>query len=755
MSNLNFNTGQTVPNFVIVPVAPNGKVDLYNAGPGPTDLIADVFGYYLPGTPTTPGAMQPLTPTRLLDTRTGNGTTTGTPTRVPATGTITVKVTGRGGIPTTGVSAVIVNLTVTQPATYGFITAYGNGPVPTASNLNFDTNQTVPNLAVVPVATDGTIHLYNAGPGPPTSSPTSSATPSPEPPPFRGRCNPSPRPGSSTPEPVTAPPPAPPPGSPATAPSPSKSPAAAASRPPASAAVIVNLTVTQPATYGFITAYGNPPLPTASNLNFNTNQTIANLAIVPVTPDGTIHLYNAGPGPTDLIADTTGYILGTPPTPQGWARTDAPLPTNALNAYSPIADVTCPSDNYCAAVGFYTGPSGWTPLLDVFTNGGWSTIQVTTPTLPGATSPATNSVLNGVSCPSAGNCLIVGTVISDDPTEDVGFLVTLSGTVAATSLEPRPTAIPNTDGYGLSEVSCPTISWCGIAGSYNGAGTTYPLAATVINKQWVFSALAEPPGGGVDAPAFVSCPSIGFCVASSQYGTPGIWELANGLWALLAVPNPAFLSGSTPTISGLACASASFCEVVGSYYTPAGIGDALIFAVTASTVARQTAGSVPNPSNGPALSLTDVSCPAPGSCVAVGSVLYTLNSGATAPLVEILNAGVWSYQPVPTTQPSTASATTSLHSIACAQVGVCTVIGTFQSLPTISVISETLSNGSWTLDLRPHHRHCLTTAATSSPVARMDRSARRPVSAVPEHLRAAASACSSLERCKPRFLASD
>ncbi|MGW4811651.1 hypothetical protein ACWEPB_08380, partial [Kitasatospora cineracea] len=45
-SNLNWVTGQTVPNLVVVPVGADGKVNLLNAGWEPTHIIADVFGYY-------------------------------------------------------------------------------------------------------------------------------------------------------------------------------------------------------------------------------------------------------------------------------------------------------------------------------------------------------------------------------------------------------------------------------------------------------------------------------------------------------------------------------------------------------------------------------------------------------------------------------------------------------------------------------------------------------------------------------------
>jgi galactose oxidase len=48
-SNVNFATGQTVPNSVTVPVGADGKVTLFNRSSGTTHFIADVSGYYIGG----------------------------------------------------------------------------------------------------------------------------------------------------------------------------------------------------------------------------------------------------------------------------------------------------------------------------------------------------------------------------------------------------------------------------------------------------------------------------------------------------------------------------------------------------------------------------------------------------------------------------------------------------------------------------------------------------------------------------------
>jgi hypothetical protein len=44
-SDLNFVTGQTVPNLVVVKLGANGQVGIYNAA-GSTDVIVDVLGWY-------------------------------------------------------------------------------------------------------------------------------------------------------------------------------------------------------------------------------------------------------------------------------------------------------------------------------------------------------------------------------------------------------------------------------------------------------------------------------------------------------------------------------------------------------------------------------------------------------------------------------------------------------------------------------------------------------------------------------------
>lgn len=108
--------------------------------------------------PTASEAYTDVTPSRIMDTRNG----TGVPKlKVGAKGTVTLTVAGRGGVPVTGVSAVALNLTVTNATASTFVTAYPYGTTrPNASHVNVPAGKTVPNMVVVPVK-DGKVTFSN------------------------------------------------------------------------------------------------------------------------------------------------------------------------------------------------------------------------------------------------------------------------------------------------------------------------------------------------------------------------------------------------------------------------------------------------------------------------------------------------------------------------------------------------------------------------------------------------------------------
>jgi hypothetical protein len=108
-----------------------------------------------------PRTFTPLpAPARLADTRVG-GTTVDRQFR--ATGQVRpgvplqLTVGGRAGVPVNA-STVSLNVTVTNPGGWGFLTVYPCGQAPPlASNLNYGPGQTIPNAVIASLGTAGKV----------------------------------------------------------------------------------------------------------------------------------------------------------------------------------------------------------------------------------------------------------------------------------------------------------------------------------------------------------------------------------------------------------------------------------------------------------------------------------------------------------------------------------------------------------------------------------------------------------------------
>ena len=303
-STLNFPAGASVPNLVEVGLGPSGQVSIYNQA-GFVDAIVDVQGYVAPAGPPA-GAYNALSPMRIADTRPGSGLANGGQTLGPAA-TVAVQVDGVGGVPTTGVSAVVLNVTATNTTATSYVTAYPDGiNPPLASNLNFVAGQTVPNRVIVPVGADGKVDLYNyigrvdtvvdvsgwytdgSNPAATGSSfvatgPTRLADTRP----GSGRADAGRTlgPGGSVTVTVTG----------------------TGGVPAGATAVVLNVTVTNTTGISYLTVYPTgQALPTASDLNWVAGDTRANLAVVRPGPDGSVTVYNHS-STTDVVVDVSGY----------------------------------------------------------------------------------------------------------------------------------------------------------------------------------------------------------------------------------------------------------------------------------------------------------------------------------------------------------------------------------------------------------------------------------------------------------------
>jgi hypothetical protein len=143
--------GQTIANLVTVPLGAGGAVQLFSFGA--TDLIADVQGYYVAASTSRAGRLQPLGPTRILDTRGG--------TPLGAGGELELNVAQLAGLVGDTDSAAL-KVTVTDAPAAGYWTVYpADTARPDASNVNVErAGSTIANQVIVRL-TGGRIRIFS------------------------------------------------------------------------------------------------------------------------------------------------------------------------------------------------------------------------------------------------------------------------------------------------------------------------------------------------------------------------------------------------------------------------------------------------------------------------------------------------------------------------------------------------------------------------------------------------------------------
>ena len=323
----------------LMDLAPGANIDI--------DLDASCFGLdtcaYDAGGPAAPGGgFHPLAPVRLLDTRNGTGIANGPigpgdgrnsdpnpDKRLDTIANHELKVTGVGGVPNIGVSAVVLNVTAVDPTSDGFLTVYPKLPrgvanpadpirvfneqsaylpnYPNSSNLNFLAGDIVPNLVLARVGAGGKIRFNNfaglthtvadivgwfdsgsdngdgfVGITPTRILDTRDGTGR-----IGGRFN-----HGDTRSLTVAP-------------------SAGGAVPNDATAVVLNVTAANPTNEGYVTVWPHGlARPLASSLNTQPGQTRPNLVVAKVGDNGAIDLYTYCDqlGSVDLVADVVGYF---------------------------------------------------------------------------------------------------------------------------------------------------------------------------------------------------------------------------------------------------------------------------------------------------------------------------------------------------------------------------------------------------------------------------------------------------------------
>jgi hypothetical protein len=341
VSSLNWTkTSGVVTNLVTVPVnTTNGEITIANGASSSVNFIVDIEGYYAAPGSTPAGLYNSVTPTRLVDSRCSEsplpaGITSSYCSALPlanskvttlgAGQTENVTVTGVGNVPSSGVSAVVLNLTAIVPTSSGYLTAFPAGATKAVvSTVNFVAGSkppAVPNRVIVKVGTSGQISIYNNSgstnfavdvSGYYTDGTSSSQTGSLFNPvtPARildTRCSQSPAPSYCSSENI--------PSANATL----STIAAGKSITvqvtgedtiPATATVVVgNLTATGSTGGGYLTVYAGSTAPTTSDVNFGAGTTNANMVISGINSSGQVNIENGSGQSVNALLDVSGWF---------------------------------------------------------------------------------------------------------------------------------------------------------------------------------------------------------------------------------------------------------------------------------------------------------------------------------------------------------------------------------------------------------------------------------------------------------------
>jgi hypothetical protein len=401
-------------------------------------------------------------------------------------------------------------------------------------------------------------------------------------------------------------------------------------------------------------------------------------------------VFSAGARPTAISVTARGAAYRQASPDGRWTATRQVPGLAALNAggQASLTALSCAPAGNCAAGGSYTDAAGAVQAwLATGSGGTWRPATE----VPGtaALNSGGSAAVTSVSCPAAGTCDAVGTYTES------GWH---PGTFAATESGGRWRAAIALGTSALAQAQASVISCA-------GAGTCVAAGNGIVTRaagRWGspaaipgIAALAAA-GGIITA---ISCPSAGDCAAAGHYpsGTAGqqvfVITERDGRWGRARqLPGIARLNtGNWGSVGGISCASAGDCAVGGMYEITGGgyypfVADEVHEAWRAAIRLPGMAGV-----NG---AITDVSCPAPGDCAAVGGALTPAAPGGTesnlvqSGLVTSEVDGTWQ---AARSVPEPASFGFHLSSVSCQAAGDCQAVGT--SMTNAPVVSLSDSGG--------------------------------------------------------------
>ncbi len=164
VSNLNVAANTNQPNRVVASLLEyqgTGYICVFN-DVGTINVAIDVNGWFGNGQDAGGAHFYALGPSRICDTRYTQGTQCAGETLAPGEA-LSVQVDGTGPLPSSGVTALVANVTAVSASAATYLSVYPEAMYPPGtSDLNPPAQTNIANLVIVAIAADGRLDIYNS-----------------------------------------------------------------------------------------------------------------------------------------------------------------------------------------------------------------------------------------------------------------------------------------------------------------------------------------------------------------------------------------------------------------------------------------------------------------------------------------------------------------------------------------------------------------------------------------------------------------
>jgi hypothetical protein len=315
-----------------------------------------------------------------------------------------------------------------------------------------------------------------------------------------------------------------------------------------------------------------------------------------------------------------------------WVAVSVPSPSRGLDTFA--NEVSCASATSCLFVGQHAvGQGAPSNLAEAWNGSAWRIVTSTSP------AGAATSGLFDVACPTTSFCLAVGSAGPARTFQDAAYTWTNGATWRQITV-PHPRGARNSI---LGGLACFNASNCMAVGDYTSASDRFlPFAARWHDGRWAI--LTTPPVRGhlqtllqgISCPAATRCVVVGNTVDRTAVAFHAFAEVWNGgKWQISTFRRP------QSSFFGVSCPASNRCFAAG-YTSARGFEHPLIETWNGRTWTTQNPGQTAGPHHGD--SLAHVSCVSRSRCEAVGFRFEPGVNNSDLTLAEFWNGHQWTVQ---------------------------------------------------------------------------------------------------------------